>query len=129
DAKTMALPGGECARRKWVIRWKRSVFGPGAVDLAGADAAARQHGGKDVAVRLAAGVAVNARRTAELARPGDQGLLEQAAALQILQQCGRCQVQRRQEALPQGREIRRVADLPAVRVPGGDGDTVLDAIV
>ncbi len=65
-----------------------------AVDQAGFDAAAGEPHAAGIRVVVAAagaaegGVAFDHRGAAEFAAPGDQGLIEQAAALEVGDQCG-----------------------------------------
>ena len=59
-----------------------------AVGLAALDAAAGEPDGEAVGVVVAAVLALGAGRPAELAAPDDQGLLEQAALLQVGEQAG-----------------------------------------
>src|SRR5260370_22259246 len=81
NAEAMIKGGGEGGRRYRGVGRKGAVLVTGAVDLSAANAAAGQHGRKDVAVMIAAGIGVDARRTAELPRPDHQRSLQQAARL------------------------------------------------
>ena len=82
-----------------------------AVDDAALDAAAGQPGREAVRVVVAAVAALGTRRSAELRAPDDDRLVEQAAALQVVEQ-GR-------DRLIDLAAIARVIRFePAVRVPG-----------
>src|SRR5262249_34882521 len=80
-------------------------------DLAAFDAAAGEHGGPGSAVVIATAIVVDARRSAELAHPDDQGVIEEAAVLQVADQRRHPHVHLRHQP------PRRLGDLAVVRVP------------
>src|SRR5262245_21431788 len=61
----------------------------GAVDVAGLEAAAGQDQAEGVAIVISTGAVLRYREPAELAAPNDDGLIQKAARLQVLDQSRR----------------------------------------
>src|SRR5713226_1267474 len=88
DAQKMKHGGVQIVNLHLVLYNEIAVLVCGTVDRAPFDAAAGQPNGKAKGVMIAAIAALSHGRTAELAAPEDQGLIEQAAGFQVPEQAG-----------------------------------------
>src|SRR5262249_47360737 len=86
-----------------------------AVHQTALDAAAGQERGEAGMMVIAAGLAIlgglSVRRAAEFAAPDDQGLIEQAAPLEVAEEC-------RRRAVAVGAELAMAVIVVRVRIPG-----------
>jgi hypothetical protein len=83
------------------------------MDLSSADAASCQDHGVAGRPVVAAGLGVDSRRAAKLTQTYHQRLLQQPLLVQIFQQGGKAQIEKRQQV------VLKLAEIICVRVPKG----------